>query len=110
MNIEEKLQEVSGRLEKIEKKLFKGTFLENYENLTAREHAEHHEGDGENHFLGIRNQHSAKQKIESFKNEYDKGAINNLHGHQIKEFELDLDLVNELAKIWNLPPIEDLRN
>lgn len=108
MEPEQFQRETKEQLEKLQRKVFGATKDENY-GETPREHAEHHEEDNERHFLGVRNLDSAKQKIESFKNQYDEGAVKSLYGDQIQEYEKDLNLVNQLARIWSLPPIESLR-
>lgn len=109
MESEQFQKQTNDRLDKLERESFDGTFLENYQKLSAREHAEHHGEDNDNHFLGVRNLDSAKQRIESFTNHYDEGTVKNLHGNEIQAYEKDLNLVNQLARIWELPSIESLR-
>lgn len=108
MEPEQFQRETKEQLEKLQRKVFGATKDENY-GETPREHAEHHSEDNESHFLGIRNQDSAKQKIESFKNQYDESSVKNLHGDEIQEYEKELNVVNKLARFWNLPSIESLR-
>ena len=108
MNSEEFQKETNDRLNKLETKNFDGTFHENYKNLSAREHAGHHEDDGQRHFLGIRTYESALQKIESFKSNYDQGSVDALNQAEIKDYKRDLNIANQLAKKWDLPPIPSL--
>lgn len=108
MESEQFQKQTNDRLDKLEKKNFDGTFLENYKKISAREHAEHHEKDDKTHFLGVRTYESAFQKIESFKNNHDQGSVDMLNDADKKTYKKELNLVNQLAKKWNMDPIPSL--
>lgn len=88
------------RIQKLEKKDFGATFEENY---TSRQQAENiSSGKTEGKFIGERTRESALQRVKSFGQNYDDGAIASLYGEEIVKFQKEKAIVQMLLKKYNI--------
>lgn len=76
--------------------------------IFAREEAESISNGTNPHFIGERALEAAQQKIESFQQNYDQGAVDSLYGKEIIEYLEDLQTVNILTKKFNLDEVPNL--
>lgn len=76
--------------------------------IFGREEAEKISNGTNPHFIGERGEQAALQKIQSFNQNYDEGAVNSLYGQEIQEYLEDLRTVNVLTKKFNKEEVPNL--
>lgn len=100
----EEMKEVLQRLQKLETKTFGGTLEEHYK--SPREQAENISENSKNHFNGERTTESAIQRVKSFYQNYDKGSVDSLHGHELTQYHKETAIVEMLVKKYHLQQLQ----
>jgi len=102
------------KIQRLEAKVFQNQDLnieKQLKELSARQQSKNisDEITQERH-IGEFSKEAATVFINSHKRNYDKTGVKSLYGKEIEMYILDLKLANALAKKFNLPKIEDLRD
>jgi len=94
------------RIQKLESKAFDGTYEENYKG-SPREQAESISNDDEKpHHLGEHTEETAKQRITSFYQNYDKNSKNSLHGNELLKYHNEARIIEHLVQKYHLQQLQ----
>ena len=89
------------RIQKLERQSFGGSFEQNYD--SAREQAKAiSDGDAKEHFIGKKTRESAIQRVKSFGQNYDEGAVKNLHGNEVIQYRREQAICKMLITKYKL--------
>jgi len=95
------------RIQKLEEKTFGATYDENYKTLSARQKSQEiSSGESTNHFIGERTEESARQRIASFYQNYDKGSVYSLYGDELVQYNKEKAIIEMLVKKYHLQQLQ----
>ena len=106
MTEKDTIEKLNLQIQRLEAKVFRNQNLNikpQLDRISARQQAESiSDGESENYFIGKRTRESAIQRVKSFEQNYDEGAVKNLYGAEISKYEKEKAICDILVERYNI--------